>query len=459
MKGNEFLDKMELIDPAYVEAADTKQKKKKNIWVKWGAMAACLALVFIASFGTALAVNADFRAKVFEFLHITQAEEVPKFQGNNDENMDAAISDSIHAYYLKLDDNYVWDVAQNGLLYRRSRTDDSEFGICSIEGDLVQELTCQETEFEYIWNGNKYFGSVIWAEANGIITAYGNGSQPANDQSWYIGPSVSDGKEVILYLSSGRQVEYTVYPTLLDLQSGEVRPIFDGIDMSEVGLLHDVSYSENLQYAVLWGMDIDTQKVKPYFCDRETGSVTSLSELVNTEISDGAHFVGNTLLMLSIDDTGNATCWTYDPRNSTTAKTVDHMPCDNPAKGIRGLCLLGGQYALVTGGDDTLSVIDLLTGDTSDPVEGFVYDDSMTFNMNAAGNKALYFKGEQDVQGLGISQLGAIDFETARFILFDRAGFEQNYEWSVFWLNDTRVCIRVGGDSGRMCIYDFGDVG
>ena len=29
MKGNEFLDKMELIDPAYVEAADAKPKRRK----------------------------------------------------------------------------------------------------------------------------------------------------------------------------------------------------------------------------------------------------------------------------------------------------------------------------------------------------------------------------------------------------------------------------------------------
>ena len=41
MRGNEFLDKMELIDPAYIEAADVKQKKK-NAWLKWGTMAACL---------------------------------------------------------------------------------------------------------------------------------------------------------------------------------------------------------------------------------------------------------------------------------------------------------------------------------------------------------------------------------------------------------------------------------
>ncbi len=50
MRGNEFLDKMELIDPAYVEAADAKPKKRKTVWVKWGAMAACLCLVVAGTF-------------------------------------------------------------------------------------------------------------------------------------------------------------------------------------------------------------------------------------------------------------------------------------------------------------------------------------------------------------------------------------------------------------------------
>lgn len=42
MNGNDFLDKMEQIDPAYVEAADEMPKKKRVAWLKWGAVAACL---------------------------------------------------------------------------------------------------------------------------------------------------------------------------------------------------------------------------------------------------------------------------------------------------------------------------------------------------------------------------------------------------------------------------------
>lgn len=45
MRGKDFLDKMDLIDPVYVEAADMKPVRKKNTWIKWCAMAAGLCLI------------------------------------------------------------------------------------------------------------------------------------------------------------------------------------------------------------------------------------------------------------------------------------------------------------------------------------------------------------------------------------------------------------------------------
>lgn len=52
MTGQEMLDALENLDPAYIEAAATP-KAGKTSWVKkWGAIAACLALLLSASFGT-----------------------------------------------------------------------------------------------------------------------------------------------------------------------------------------------------------------------------------------------------------------------------------------------------------------------------------------------------------------------------------------------------------------------
>lgn len=48
MRGNELLDKMELADPAYVEAADRKPLRKRRGWIPWAAAAACLCLLIAA---------------------------------------------------------------------------------------------------------------------------------------------------------------------------------------------------------------------------------------------------------------------------------------------------------------------------------------------------------------------------------------------------------------------------
>lgn len=50
MRGTDLLDKMDLIDPAYVEAADSVHKKKKSSWQKWGTAAACIAVAFGMTF-------------------------------------------------------------------------------------------------------------------------------------------------------------------------------------------------------------------------------------------------------------------------------------------------------------------------------------------------------------------------------------------------------------------------
>lgn len=48
MKGSEFLDKMGLIAPEYIEEAEEKPKSRKKPWIKWAAIAAslCVAMGF-----------------------------------------------------------------------------------------------------------------------------------------------------------------------------------------------------------------------------------------------------------------------------------------------------------------------------------------------------------------------------------------------------------------------------
>lgn len=50
MRGNDFLDKMELVDLAYVEAADRSTSNRKKSYMKWGVVAACFCFFVISAF-------------------------------------------------------------------------------------------------------------------------------------------------------------------------------------------------------------------------------------------------------------------------------------------------------------------------------------------------------------------------------------------------------------------------
>lgn len=49
MRGTDLLDKMDLAAPSFVETAEQAGRPKRNPWVRWGALAACLALVVFGS--------------------------------------------------------------------------------------------------------------------------------------------------------------------------------------------------------------------------------------------------------------------------------------------------------------------------------------------------------------------------------------------------------------------------
>ena len=74
MRGNVLLDKMELVNPAYVEAADDMPIYKKRSWVKWSAVAACLALIVFAAV-MIITQKAPERLAQLPMLTVSQCEE------------------------------------------------------------------------------------------------------------------------------------------------------------------------------------------------------------------------------------------------------------------------------------------------------------------------------------------------------------------------------------------------
>lgn len=50
MRGTEFLDRLELVDPAFIEAADEQPRRRRPAWLQFGGLAACLCVAAAAAF-------------------------------------------------------------------------------------------------------------------------------------------------------------------------------------------------------------------------------------------------------------------------------------------------------------------------------------------------------------------------------------------------------------------------
>lgn len=84
MNGNEFLDKLEHINPEFIEAADTIPKRKKHAKIKWITIAASFCIILTATFFAANYFNL-FSDKEKHTVKVEHATAAGFYINNNDE--------------------------------------------------------------------------------------------------------------------------------------------------------------------------------------------------------------------------------------------------------------------------------------------------------------------------------------------------------------------------------------
>ncbi|MGE4484108.1 MAG: hypothetical protein AB7C97_03215 [Oscillospiraceae bacterium] len=101
MNGIEFLDKMEYVDADLIEAAETDPKRKrKPVWIKWGAMAACLCLVAAGVFALFNSISEDNAHSILRWSVSFSAEDYFKYAATEGDGISTgnSIADSAIAY-------------------------------------------------------------------------------------------------------------------------------------------------------------------------------------------------------------------------------------------------------------------------------------------------------------------------------------------------------------------------
>lgn len=99
MRGNEFLEKMGLIAPEYIEEAEAKQKSRKNPWLKWLAAAACICIL------AEVVLSVDFYEPPQEPETSAPGEGPPNFTENGIKYFISPYADSV---YKELPEGFVY---------------------------------------------------------------------------------------------------------------------------------------------------------------------------------------------------------------------------------------------------------------------------------------------------------------------------------------------------------------
>ena len=99
MRGNEFLEKIGLIAPEFIEEAEAKQKRRKNPWLKWLAAAACICIL------AGVVLSVDFYEPPQEPETSAPGEGPPNFTENGIKYFISPYADSV---YKELPEGFVY---------------------------------------------------------------------------------------------------------------------------------------------------------------------------------------------------------------------------------------------------------------------------------------------------------------------------------------------------------------
>lgn len=432
--------------------AERKNSAPRRHFRKLFVSLAAAVIMLLASFTVVMAANEDFRETVFALFHTPITEEVP---GNDDPEYlppSAEIDELVNAYYISVDDaTGIWEVNHSGVLVHHGENKK----VYAVEKGKLIELEMDTVSISTEWNGKQIVGKVAWYLSDNVPAAFATEHQLGNNVQWDVSPIDGSLDKAKMFLYLGEEYVRHVYPLIIDLSTGTVSDPFSKADLSIFTRIENVQFSANTAYALVWGTTADEPRVRPYICDPAMGTLSAVRELVNADITNAYFLNSSTVLIAQHTDAAAVSYWTYHIPSDTLTKTLDHISCENPISGTHGLYELGGRYALHISDQGDVCAVELATGYFSAPFEGFSLEENATFFMNSEGTKAFYYVSDPAVEGLGISGIGMLNFETAEFTVFDRENYNDIYEWSIGWLGNNQMCVSVGGNGSSLYIYEF----
>lgn len=432
----------------------------------------------------ALAASPELRRAVLSFFRIEEREQVPGQPDINPSDINqpdvdqpydnqpdisqTEIGSLVKAQYIKMDQRYG---LSGGLLNNLTWSDDGrtllEAGFWEIkDNNLVPvQVDMRTSQIDITFQDINYQGNLYWFIRNGELhlfqgSPYGVDTRPEDEWSVEAIPERTD--VLLLKLAQGQQTDYTEYPMLFYLDTGETEDFLASTGARQLEYAYDYSWSENMRRALIL-CSAGMGGLQEWLCDLDARTLIRLDELTGMGEEVSAGFADNDTLILTTHTTSEEdetwqtiTCYAYDIPTGQKTKTLDkahyYRWWDEPY----GAQLFGSRCVLI-GEDGQVRLVDLKTG-MQTVVEGFTWQTGDEFMPSPSGNKLLYYSSDSKAEGLGISQLGVVDLEKGTFIAFDREGYGNLYEEGIGWSNDNTVSINARSSDGEtryLILYTF----
>lgn len=436
-----------------------------------GVLAAALAAVCLIT--AAFAVSPELRTAVMSFFRMEEHEQLPSQSGavSEPDISQAEIGTLVKAQYIKMDKYYglsggllndlTWSEDQRTLL-------DARFWEVKDNELIPVEVDMQAGQIDITFKDVRYQGKFWWFVRDGQLN-YFSGDHRAWDEEgehawdWYFSLIPGRTDVLLLYLSTGTQIDYTEYPFLYHLDTGEVEDILAGTGADKLEYAYSWDWSEDMHRVfITCGAGLNGQHT--WLCDLDSKSLTRLEELAGLDEETSASFIDDDTLILTThttseeDDTWQTvTCYAYDISSGQKTKTLDQARCykwweERPY----GAQLFGKRCVYITE-TGQVQIVDLKTG-VRTAVEGFTFRKNDKFSISSSGDKLLYFSMDSEMEGLGIAQLGVVDLEKGTFIAFDREGYQNLHEEAIGWSDDNTVSINAhtpDGETRYLLLYQF----
>ena len=394
----------------------------------------------------ALAASPELRRAVLSFFRIEEREQVP---GQPDINPSDINQPDVNQPYDNQPETLLeagfWEIKDNNL--------------------VPVQVDMQASQIDITFQGINYQGNLYWFIRNGELhlfqgSPYGVDTRPEDEWSVEAIPERTD--VLLLKLAQGQQTDYTEYPMLFYLDTGETEDFLASTGAKQLEYAYDYSWSENMRRALIL-CSAGMGGLREWLCDLDARTLIRLDELTGMGEEVSAGFADNDTLILTTHTTSEEdetwqtiTCYAYDIPTGQKTKTLDkahyYRWWDEPY----GAQLFGSRCVLI-GEDGQVRLVDLKTG-MQTVVEGFTWQTGDEFMPSPSGNKLLYYSSDSKAEGLGISQLGVVDLEKGTFIAFDREGYGNLYEEGIGWSNDNTVSINARSSDGEtryLILYTF----